>query len=428
MTAPPPPPAGDPKPTRATFTDVTHKGKPFEVHFNPASLQIALANTLEEKGQGKDKKQYVSKSSAKLTVDLVYDTTTTGDDVRTHTGKVARFMEAEGADEKKRTPPTVLFEWGTFKFQGLVESYKETIDFFSHDGIPLRASVNLTMSRQEVVFTDDKAKPKSTAVDAPPTSGDATQIATQAGNPGGGRGLAAANGLESMRFPSGPVSLDASIPLGGPVAFATGGAGIGLGVSGGFSAGISGGAGIGISGGISGGASFGAGVGGGFGLGAGASAGVSFGASAGASFGAGASLGAGASFGASAGAGASASFGAGASFGASASASAGFSARASVSATGVALVGPAFGGSASARVPASMGAFAGLRATARVSGPPLDPSRLLPRVEATGVAVGPRASFGLGGRASVEGSASFGTDVGASASASASAGVRFDGG
>jgi hypothetical protein len=351
MTAPSTPPvaaAAETQPARATFTNVSRNGAPFEVHFNPVSLQIALSNTLEEKGTGQDKKQYVSKSSSKLTMDLVFDTTDSGSDVRGVTGQVAAFMEAQGADESHRAPPTVLFEWGVFKFQGLVESYRETVEFFSHDGIPLRASVNLTMSRQTVVFSDDSAPARTTAVNVPAAAGNASQIASQSGNPNAGRGLATANGLESMRFSTGPISVDASVKLGGPVAFASGGVGAGIGV--------------GISGGI------------------GASAGLSVGG------------------------------------GAAISLSAGASASAS---------GPAFGGSASAGVSATDGAFAGLRASTQLSGPTLDPSRMVARAEPNVVDAGPQASFGIGGMARATGSASLGTDVGAGPTAQAR--VRFDG-
>src|SRR6185503_12150224 len=73
---------GDSTPTRAMFTNVTRREPAFAVYFNPVTLQITLANTLEEKGSGQDKKQYVSKSSAKLTMDLIFDSTDTGADVR----------------------------------------------------------------------------------------------------------------------------------------------------------------------------------------------------------------------------------------------------------------------------------------------------------------------------------------------------------
>jgi hypothetical protein len=225
-------------PGRATFQNITTGDEPFPVHFNPVSLQIALANTLDDSHTGGDRTQYVSKSSAKLTMDLVFDTTDTGSNVRDATGEVAAFMEADGKDNQHRTPPTVLFEWGAFKFQGIFESYRETVDFFSHDGVPLRATVNITMSRQNVVFEDEDAPAATTSVDVPESLGNASQIAGMGGNPDAGRGLAAANGLESMRFSTGPISVDASVKLSPPVAFAGASAGIGAGIGIGLGAGV----------------------------------------------------------------------------------------------------------------------------------------------------------------------------------------------
>jgi hypothetical protein len=329
------------QPTRATFTNVSPGGSSggasaaVPVHFNPVSLQIALANTLEEKAEGQSRTQYVSRSSAKLTMDLIFDTTDTGADVRNATRKVAAFMEASGPDDAHRTPPTVLFEWGTFKFQGLFESYRETIDFFSHDGVPLRASVNLTMASQTVVFADNGPTRRTSAVDLPPNAGNASQIASQGGNPNAGRNLAAANGLESMRFSTGPLTVNASVKLGAAAAFSSGAK-----------------------------AGAGAGVGAGIGIGAGAS-------------------------------------------------------------VGVGVSGPSFGGSASAGLSATQGAFAGLRMGSSTTGPALDPSRLVPRPQPSAVDAGPQASFGIGGQASATGSASLGTDVGATASTQS--GLRFDG-
>src|SRR5918999_1557245 len=123
--------------------------------FNPVSLQYSVANTLAQ--QNKEKQQYVSQSTAKLTMDLVFDTTDTGRDVRLHTNLIANLMEAKRrvGRGQRALPDIVVFEWGLFSFQGMVESYKETIDFFSAAGVPLRANVNLTLSRQEKVFTEN---------------------------------------------------------------------------------------------------------------------------------------------------------------------------------------------------------------------------------------------------------------------------------
>lgn len=253
--------------TRATFTPVTGQGQPFTVHFNPASLQYTVTNTLKEEGSGNTKKQSVTQSTGKLTMDLVFDTTHTGMDVREDTEKIAKLMEPVGGAPTggaKRAPAVVEFRWGKYAFKGMVESYKETIDFFAPNGVPLRATVNLTLSRQDKVFARgdhtakfDMPQEKPEPVEVPTTGGSgparqrnlggggsyATQVAAGAGDASAGRAIAAANGEESMRFSTGaPLTVDGGVNLGPPVAFASGGAGVGLGISGGL--GVSGGAGL----------------------------------------------------------------------------------------------------------------------------------------------------------------------------------------
>ena len=232
-------------PTRASFKPLNgpEANQPFAVHFNPTSLQISISNTLEDKGQGKEKKQYVTKSSAKLSMDLIYDSTHDGTDVRLQTGKIAKLMEPAKREGDNAAPPSVvLFEWGSFKFQGLVESYKETIDFFAPTGVPLRASINLTLASQDKVFEslsqgrDNKFEP---LVQNLATSSDSlTDVATHAGNPNAARAIATNNGLESIRFPAGAIALSAEIQLSPAAAFASGQAGLSAGFGAGISAGI----------------------------------------------------------------------------------------------------------------------------------------------------------------------------------------------
>jgi hypothetical protein len=258
-------------PTRASFKPLNgpEANQPFAVHFNPTSLQISISNTLEDKGQGKEKKQYVTKSSAKLSMDLIYDSTHDGTDVRLQTGKIAKLMEPAKREGDNAAPPSVvLFEWGSFKFQGLVESYKETIDFFAPTGVPLRASINLTLANQDKVFeslsqgSDKKFEPLVQNLAA--SSESLTDLATQAGNPNAARAIATNNGLESIRFPSGAIALSAEIQLSPAAAFASGQAGL----SAGFGAGISAGIGVDF------GASFGVSGGGNLAIGGQASAGI----------------------------------------------------------------------------------------------------------------------------------------------------------
>jgi len=243
---------------RAFFTPQTgpNAGKAIGVHFNPGSLQYTISNTLENKGRGNSKKQYVAQSPGKLTMDLIFDTTHDGQDVRTYTEKIAGFMEPQG-----RIPSIVQFEWGTYKFQGMVESYKETLDFFAPNGVPLRASINLTLVNQDKVFEPSKTSSFDThgalgpePIEVPTGADqDATRTATQGGDPRAGREIAAANNQESMRFLGGSSLLvGGGVRLGEPVAFASGGlaAGFEIGAGAGVSTGIDSGAGIGISGGL----------------------------------------------------------------------------------------------------------------------------------------------------------------------------------
>jgi hypothetical protein len=332
---------------RAQLVRKTGQATTLVVHFNPASLQYTITNTLENTGSGNSKKQHVTQSSGKLTFDLVFDTTNTGADVRAVTERVTKLMEPEN-----KVPPVVSFEWGVYKFQGIVESYKETIDFFAANGVPLRSTVNLTLAKQDKVFepTDHTRSATTTGSLSPagslspdvikvPSSGGAAGVGAQGGDPRAARGIAAANGEESLRFStSDSFAIGDAVPLAPPVAFATGNitGGLSVGISGGF--GVSGGAGIGISGGLSGGIS------------------------------------------------------------------------------GGASGGAAFGGKASARVTAAGGAFAGLRASAperRLDRLRVD--LLQPRPESSSLGTDEEASFQLGGQASVEGSVSLRADVTGSA-------------
>jgi hypothetical protein len=76
------------------------------------------------------------------------------------------------------------------------------------------------------------------------------------------------------------------------------------------------------------------------------------------------------------------------------------------------------GGRASAGVSVSEGAFAGLRTSSRQvrRTATLDVQRLLPRPASTGFSTDTGATFGIGGQANFQASASLSADVGATAS------------
>jgi hypothetical protein len=375
-------PIQEPTIVKATMTPLPH-GQAIPVDFNPASLVYSVENSIQQQSAGPKKVQYVAQLSGKLTMDLQFDTTGSGADVRTETNKIAQFMQPSGnasaaaqtaaaqmqndnqSGPPPKAPPVLLFQWGSYQFQGIMDSFKETIDFFSSEGVALRALVSIQLSRQDLVF-DEGTQFKSTASQtslAPSSSSDsALSMATRGGDPNAMRQLGSDNGLDSLRFTDGAsLEVSAGVQLNPPAAFVTASASAGLGLGAGISAGAS--AGISL----------------------GASAGVSIGASAG--------------------------------FGASASASAGFSlgASAGVSA-GVSLSGmaPAIGASASAGVPASLGAFSGLQAGVATTSTTanLNPLRMVAATSSADVATYNGASFNVGGAALSTGSAGLSADVG----------------
>jgi len=136
--------------TKARLTSLIDKSF-IDVHFNPASLVYTVENKSPQTSSSPKKRQFVAQFSGKLTMDLQFDTTSTGDDVRSITAQVAKFMEpsanaTHAADEANKKNPTqpahavpvLLFEWGSYKFNGIMESFKETIDLFSPEGVALR--------------------------------------------------------------------------------------------------------------------------------------------------------------------------------------------------------------------------------------------------------------------------------------------------
>ncbi len=394
------------------------------VQFNPVSLVYTVENKSQQQSRDPQRRQHISHCNAKLTMDLQFDTTDTGVDVRTFTTPVAAFMESSAAANKqgsgtsttnKPAPPVLSFDWGAYHFQGFMESFKETIDFFSPNGIPLRALVSIGLARQDEVFSSTPPPAPSPSLVPTPGNGSVAAAAAQGGDPNATRALSSANGVENPRFTGGaPLSVGGGIQLNGPVAFvASASVGGGIGISGGLGLSLSAGAGIS------------AGAGAGFGIGGGVSGGAGFGIGGGVSAGAGIGIGGGISAGAGFGIGTSASasvgVSAGVSLGAGISVSSGAGAQVTLGAGGGAL----FGSTASAGVPATMGAFAGLevgRATVSTTAQ-LDPLRMLPATVGVDVSVGANASFGLGGVAMTP--SGFSTNV--SATASLSAGVTFEG-
>lgn len=267
----------------ATFAVLDGQGKAgtaMPVQFNPASLEYTISNEFDDRSGNAGARQVVKKSTSKLTMTLVFDTTDTGTSVHELTDRIAAFLPRP-VNGNKAAAPKIEFGWGAYKFQGVAEQFKETIDFFSPSGVPLRSSIALTLSGQEVEFQSSKnpqaavdQAPPADPVSAPPGNSP-SDLSSALGDPRAARAIADANGADSLRFGGDAgFAVGASVSLTPAAAFSVGAsANVGMSAGGGLGIGV--GAGVGVSAGIGVGVGASAGVGVGVGIGVGVNAGTS---------------------------------------------------------------------------------------------------------------------------------------------------------
>jgi len=162
----------------AEFDKKINDDKATKVQFNPESLKVVFANQIEKPSggdqSGPQAGQFVGAGSTKLTAMLWFDVTQElGElgtqvpdvlDVRKLTARVAYFItphEVPDKTPKQFMPPAVRFSWGSFQFDGIMEGLEETIELFSAEGRPLRASVSITITQQKITTFgfNDAAKP-----------------------------------------------------------------------------------------------------------------------------------------------------------------------------------------------------------------------------------------------------------------------------
>lgn len=206
----------------ATFKEEIDRDTWLKVQFNPETLKVSFANQLQTPEGAGDKngpaaRLFVGAGTTKLSVQLWFDVTApvpegtpVETDVRKLTQKVAFFItpKEDKKDPKKLVPPAVRFLWGSFEFDGIMESLEESIELFSPEGKPLRASVTFSLSQQRItkfVFRDEGGppganEPPGTRPLTPAPEGASLQLmAGIEGRASQWQDIAAANGIENPR-------------------------------------------------------------------------------------------------------------------------------------------------------------------------------------------------------------------------------------
>ncbi|TQF14743.1 peptidoglycan-binding protein [Myxococcus llanfairpwllgwyngyllgogerychwyrndrobwllllantysiliogogogochensis] len=211
------------------------------VQFNPETLKVAYANQVQQPSGGGDQRgtpaqQFVGAGTTKLSVQLWFDVTgqpegasDAVEDVRKLTAKVAFFITPKKEGDKF-VPPAVRFLWGSFQFDGIMESMEESLELFSAEGLPLRASVSFSLSQQKITaFVFAPTQPPAGASPNPSGKGageapmksapEGSTVQGLASNEGKGaswQGIASANGIENPRrlAPGQLIDLQAGVNIG----------------------------------------------------------------------------------------------------------------------------------------------------------------------------------------------------------------------
>jgi hypothetical protein len=188
--------------------------------------------------RGSQARQFVGAGTTKLALQLWFDVTAAPpggaavDDVRKLTARVAYFItprpldgksggqasaasaadgggQGSGQQQPAFAPPAVRFVWGSFQFDGIMEQLEETLEFWSPDGRPLRASLSLGLSQQKITFAFNAQRASGAllgiAARAMPGTKPLAQasagttlpgLAAAGGVGGSWQSIAAANGIE----------------------------------------------------------------------------------------------------------------------------------------------------------------------------------------------------------------------------------------
>lgn len=124
---------------------------PIPVMFNPPEYQLQKTNQYAEvgiPGLGSSLLQFVKGSSQTLTMELFFDTTDLGLDVRAFTGLVMALIDV---NSDTHAPPRLLFLWGTLVFPCVLESVTQKFEYFNALGMPLRARLTVTLKGHDLL-------------------------------------------------------------------------------------------------------------------------------------------------------------------------------------------------------------------------------------------------------------------------------------
>lgn len=182
---------------------------PLPVMFNPPKYSLSKTNQFAEikiPGLASSVLQFVNGDAKSLSLELFFDTTDSGLDVRSFTAPIANLTEPGLVTH---APPRLLLLWASLAFSGYLISVRQEFDYFDALGVPLRARLTVDFKGHDTLGQLLAAQPLALVEQ---TSryvvklGDTLQgiAAAVYQDPGQWRKIAQANGIDDPRaIPSG---------------------------------------------------------------------------------------------------------------------------------------------------------------------------------------------------------------------------------
>ena len=162
-------------PLKATFQKVSSTGslgEPLNVRFNPTEYTLNKGAQIAEvtiPGLDSPILQFVRGQSETLSLDLFFDSTEDGmdDNAKSVTELTDKFYQLVKLDGETHAPPVCFFSWGAnfpgqrlYKstgsqlrngFKCLVESVRQRFTLFSPQGVPLRATLTVSLKEYKTL-------------------------------------------------------------------------------------------------------------------------------------------------------------------------------------------------------------------------------------------------------------------------------------
>lgn len=128
--------------------------------FNPETISITKTNTWNSTampGQHVQEAQFAGQEAATMSLHLFFDTTDTGKPVTNYTGEILALMDLNESlpdtddSTNNARPSYVTFHWGRnlTSFPAVITIATVSFEYFSSQGVPLRAKMDLTLKQYQ---------------------------------------------------------------------------------------------------------------------------------------------------------------------------------------------------------------------------------------------------------------------------------------